>query len=98
MEVINDAGMANVPDETKMSLGWCLKAGQISSGDAESNTFDPTGVFTQDPVTMAWLKQRLNTTMGIEEAPLQQVWGYPSQGLRPAPQPVINMPAGATTS
>ena len=77
MKVINDAGIANILEKMKMSLGWCLKAGQIASGDAGSNTFDPTGVLTQDPVTIAWLKQRLNTTIGIEVTPLQQVWGYP---------------------
>ena len=71
MEVINDAGIANVPDKMKMSLGWCLEAGHIASGDAGLNTFDPTWVFTQDPVTLAWLKQRLNMTIGIEEAPIQ---------------------------
>ena len=70
MEVINGAGIVNVPDKMKMSLGWCLKAGQIASGDAGLNTFDPTGVFIHDPVTIAWLKQRLNTTIGIEVAPL----------------------------
>ena len=40
--VINDAGIANVSDKMKISLGWCLKAGQIPSRDAGSNTFYPT--------------------------------------------------------
>ena len=67
MEVINDALIDDVPETMKMCLGCYLKAGQIAFGAMGSNIFNPTGVFTQDPVTNAWLKQRLNTTTGIEE-------------------------------
>ena len=43
MKIINDTGVVNVPEKMKMSLGWCLKAGQIASGAAGSNTFNPIG-------------------------------------------------------
>ena len=95
MEVINDAGINDVPATMKMCLGWYLKTGQIVFGAPGSNNFNPTGVFTQEPVTNAWLKQRLNTTIGIEEIQPQHVWRYPP-GMPPPPQPVVQTPVRVT--
>ena len=78
-KIVADTGITTTPDAVKMSLGWCLKAGQIACGAAGSVTLDPSGVFTQDPNTNEWLKQRLNTTLGVEEQPQQQVvWAPPA--------------------
>ena len=79
-----------------MSLGWCPKAGQIPSETQGSKTMDPLGVFTQDPATNAWLKHRLNTTFGIEEALPQPVWHR--SGQMPPAQQLVAAPAGPTQS
>ena len=84
------------PESVKVSLQWCLKAGQILSGTQGSNTLDPSGVFTQDPATNTWLKQRLNATLGTEEVQPQPVWPCPVQ-MPPAQQLVV-APAGPTQS
>ena len=96
-KIVADSGITTTPDAVKMSLGWCLKAGQIACGAAGSVTLDPSGVFTQDPNTNEWLKQRLNTTLGVEEQPQQQVvWAPPAH--MPTAQQYAPAPAGPTQS
>ena len=62
-------------------------------GTAGCNILKPTAVLTSDPVTIGWFKQLFDTTLGIEVAPVQQLW-IPPQALPPALQVVINTPTG----
>ena len=94
METVTEAGLQDTPESVRMSLAWCLKAGKIKCGARGSNTMDPSGVFTQDPAINAWLKQRLNSTLGIEEAPPQQIWSCPQP--MPPPQVFTSAPPGPT--
>ena len=42
-QIVADAGHTTTPVAVKMSLGWCLKAGQIACGSTGSVTLDPSG-------------------------------------------------------
>ena len=73
MAIVTESGAANTPPSVDMCLGWCLKAGMVKMGSAGCNIFPPEAVPTTDPVTIRWLKQQLETTMGTETAPVQQI-------------------------
>ena len=85
-------GRKTMPTGMEISLNWHLTGAMIEMETTGCNILKPTAVLMSDPVTIGWMKQRLDTTLGTEAAPVQQLW-MPPQTLPPALQPVINMSA-----
>ena len=64
MEKICEKGENITPTGMEMSLNWCLKGAMIQMGTTGCHVLKSTAVIRSDPVTIGWIKQRLDTTLG----------------------------------
>lgn len=66
--MLTEDSVDDIPEYLNVSLKWCLAAAQCARTSSNEKSsllvLTPSPIITQDPTTLAWIKARLNTTLG----------------------------------
>jgi len=98
--VLTEDSVDDIPEYLNVSLKWCLAAAQCARTSSNEKSsllvLTPSPIITQDLTTLAWIKARLNTTLGPPKddrtpsvPPPQAFYQMPptqSQNYQPTPQ------------